>query len=285
MMLHSSRDYVVAAPATMITKRRSLTFMLLFLLAFVRCIPASAEKEVFGRWISDDKQTVLEFLNDGTVIANDGESSRIGDYRLIDENRFRLDFPQSGAAPVIVTFDVEDRTLVVPGPLHVRGSRFEERWSVASGSYRKAAELEISDLPALADALRKQKKAMADIRMIAGAWTAYDVDNNTYDVRRAPTGGRTEVSHGEIQLALQAYVRELQLRDPWNGDYEFSVSPDGRQYRIVALGSDGKLNPDTPRSFFDSLPAEKATECFEDDIVYQNGSYIRYPEGTQRYCG
>jgi hypothetical protein len=120
----------------------------------------------------------------------------------------------------------------------------------------------------LARSRSRQKRTLADMRTIATAWEARATDFNTYFFGRNH-GPRFTIE--EMAAALEpTYVRHMPRTDGWETEFQFTASEDG--YIIRSLGSDARI---------DRIPtiASGATTDFADDVIYSNGSFIRYPEG------
>lgn len=115
---------------------------------------------------------------------------------------------------------------------------------------------------------------MADIRSVATAWEARATDMNSYDVRSAD---KKRITSAELARVLEpTYIRQFPRTDGWGNEFQFVVSDfeEGRasRYSIRALGSDGR--PDR------NLSLSGITNDVADDIVFSNGSFIRYPESA-----
>jgi type II secretory pathway pseudopilin PulG len=128
----------------------------------------------------------------------------------------------------------------------------------------------------------RQHRTMADMRMMATALEARAGDTGSYSfgpVRREKAPVEQRVSLSELARALEPkYVRKVPLKDGWGTPYQVSVrdyDAAGRPqtYIIRSLGSDGR--PDRVLNL-----ASGATTKFADDLIYSNGSFIRYPEGA-----
>ena len=124
-----------------------------------------------------------------------------------------------------------------------------------------------------------QKRTMADIRSIATAWEARATDTNSYDLESAaiPHNGRKAVTTAEMAHVLEpTYIRHFPRTDGWGNEFRFLVSnfEEGRAgtYTIRALGSDGRPDRD--------LNLSGITKNLADDVVFSNGSFIRYPESA-----
>ena len=107
----------------------------------------------------------------------------------------------------------------------------------------------------------KQKRTMADVRSLATAAEAYAVDFTLYPVV-------TNVA--DLAAAVEPlYINSSTRRDGWGRD--FVVDSDGLDYTIGSGGKDGgSLN-------FVGGP----TGNFDDAIIYMNGQFIQWPEGSQ----
>lgn len=126
----------------------------------------------------------------------------------------------------------------------------------------------------------KQKRAMSEIEALALACGAYESDHGTYP----STGHDTDSYYSLVDVeALRSllepgYIPRLPALDPWGAPYGYGVSADGREYILLCGGSDRK-------AALTAIPTdEAATHCFEDDMVFENGRFLRYPEGPQKKC-
>jgi len=116
----------------------------------------------------------------------------------------------------------------------------------------------------------KQKRTMADIRTIATAWEARATDQNSYGAAGYTMVGQV-VSFSVLSTRLSpTYIKTLPQNDGWGRAYDYST--DGQVYFIRSKGKDGSVN---------GTPACGPSTTFDDDIVYSNGSFCRYPEGIQ----
>ena len=126
----------------------------------------------------------------------------------------------------------------------------------------------------------RQQQTMADMRSIATAWEARASDINSYSVGpgRQPPGPH-HVSAADLALALEpTYIRQLPRRDGWGTEFQFTTADDDEAghaatYVIRSFGSDGE--PDRILNV-----ASGATTNFADDLIYSNGSFVRYPESS-----
>jgi hypothetical protein len=252
--------------------------VLLGILAAASCF--GGKKAVVGTWFHEDDGTVIELQKDGSIIVTGDDEPRIGNYSFMDDTRIRIDFPGPNQTPVIAVVDERDDSLIVQAsvlnPRRLYGAPNHD----GAGTYRRAAKGKFAARQDLAGDIQKQKKAMKELRMIARAWEARAVDYNTYSTDE-PLTSRGEVGYAALKRILADYIKDLPEQDPWGGRYRFYGTEDGQEYRIVALGSDGQLDPETlPMNERSNTPVR----CFEDDIVYQNGAFVRSPKGPQTHC-
>lgn len=126
----------------------------------------------------------------------------------------------------------------------------------------------------------RQKRAMADLRAIATALEAYSVDHNAYPSAAAvftlPTGlslPSVALTSGIITKLQPNYMRIVPLNDPWQGPLQYSTTSDGTNYALRSTGRDL-----TPQGTPDYGPATN----FNDDIILVDGTFVQYPEGTQK---
>lgn len=120
----------------------------------------------------------------------------------------------------------------------------------------------------------RQTRTMADIRTIATAWEARADDIGSYSVAAGQ-----HVTAADLARALEPkYVRKLPRTDGWGTELQFAVldydaKGHAQSYVIRSLGSDAR--PDRIANL-----ASGITKDFADDIIYSNGSFIRYPENA-----
>jgi type II secretion system protein G len=136
-------------------------------------------------------------------------------------------------------------------------------------------------IPNLLNAVQrgKQKRSMSDMRTLATATEAYAVDNNIYAPAACPTGNwananaPTQVtSTSSFSLLSPTYVAQPPTKDGWQNFYFYAVDTGaGQHYAIWSGGRDGST----------AAMVCGTTTNFNDDIVYTDGSFIQWPEGTQ----
>ena len=116
----------------------------------------------------------------------------------------------------------------------------------------------------------KQKRTMADLRSIGTAIESYSIDNNRYP--KTDHWQSVEVLTEHLQ---PVYIRTLPTVDGWGR--LFRVWSDGESYVLVSAGKDGELDQDWIE------PEQRgATTSFNSDIVFSDGQFVTWPEGTQQ---
>lgn len=121
----------------------------------------------------------------------------------------------------------------------------------------------------------KQKRTMADVRTVATAVEAYAVDHKQY-----PNAIDVSSLSGSL---VPTYIRSIPAVDGWGHalHYDAWASQAGGATDSYAIGSGGKDGAFTHQHLREYLASPHATRNFNDDIVYSNGSFVLYPEGTQ----
>jgi len=110
----------------------------------------------------------------------------------------------------------------------------------------------------------KQKRTMADLRSLGTAIETYSIDNSFY-----PTGvGDVTAIQGTI---VPLYIRNAPLDDGWGR--AFIVNSAAVGYTLGSGGKDGGVLTDGVGG---------ATGDFDEAIVFINGQFTQWPEGTQQ---
>ena len=134
-------------------------------------------------------------------------------------------------------------------------------------------------IPNLLNAVQrgKQKRSMSDMRALATAIEAYAVDNNEYPTSACPGGTFTAApaqltSTSQFSLLSPTYIAQPPTRDGWQHYFFYALSgPDNQAYAVWSGGRNGTT----------SAAVCGTTTNFNDDIIYSNGTFIQWPEGTQ----
>jgi len=109
----------------------------------------------------------------------------------------------------------------------------------------------------------KQKRTMSDLRVIGAAIETYSVDNNNYPIVS---------TIGDLAIQLKPdYLNKTIVSDGWRN--AFSASSQKTEYTVCSGGKDGG-----PCVNDGAGP----TNRFTDSITYANGSFVQWPEGSQR---
>jgi type II secretion system protein G len=133
-------------------------------------------------------------------------------------------------------------------------------------------------IPNLLNAVQrsKQKRTMGDMRVLATALEFYRVDNNNYPSASCVAGVYTDIGTTLDATSFTSlsptYIATAPTHDGWGN--------------FLAYNMDNSLSKYNIRSFGRNAAADTAvcgtTTDFNDDIIYSNGTFIQWPEGTQR---
>ncbi len=133
-------------------------------------------------------------------------------------------------------------------------------------------------IPNLLNAVQrgKQKRTMSDIRALATAIESYAVDNNVYP-DAACTGGLyttagTALTTGGFTRLSPTYIAQPPKQDGWGKFMAYGVDAPHNNYNVQAYGRDGAAQAITCGT----------TTDFNDDIMYGNGTFLQWPEGSQQ---
>lgn len=137
-------------------------------------------------------------------------------------------------------------------------------------------------IPNLLNAINRgrQKRTMADMRTISTAWDAYQLDNGSYcppgrDFSHFSWGN---ISSDELNKMLTASCgRDMPIHDGWGNPLQFGVECQEKEVQRFGIRSGGK----DAQWEMDQYPEKSQTYRFDCDIVNENGTFIRSPEGIQ----
>jgi len=134
-------------------------------------------------------------------------------------------------------------------------------------------------IPNLLNAVQrsKQKKSMVNIRNIATAWEAYASDFSKYNAAGI-NGASVPVPISDLTAILSpTYIKVVPMKDGWERDLsafaEFALGDanTATRYVIESPGRDGVYDPS---------PTPGAFGNFDCDIIYANGQFVTYPQGS-----
>ncbi len=133
-------------------------------------------------------------------------------------------------------------------------------------------------IPNLLNAVQrgKQKRTMSDMRALATAIEAYAVDNNNYPPANCPAGTATTAptvltDTSQFATLSPTYIATPPTKDGWQHYFSYFLAADSQSYAVWSAGRNGSITG----AFCGT------TTNFNDDIIYSNGTFIQWPEGTQ----
>lgn len=118
----------------------------------------------------------------------------------------------------------------------------------------------------------KQKRTMTDIRSVATAVEAYATDKNQY-----PNATSIDALG---PLLSPTYIRTMPSIDGWGHALRYagwSRANELDSYAVASAGKDGIFEKESLQEY-----EAGTTSAFDCDIVFANGTFVRYPEGLQR---
>lgn len=125
----------------------------------------------------------------------------------------------------------------------------------------------------------KQKRTMTEIRSIATAWEARAADLGRYNAAGTISGIDVELDVPSLSAALSpTYMKVVPLHDAWTHPLHFYSSAAmadptvSTRYAILSPGRDGIV---------ETTPILGPLRHYDCDIIYSNGVFLAYPEGTQ----
>ena len=112
----------------------------------------------------------------------------------------------------------------------------------------------------------KQKRTMADMRSLGTSIESYAVDNNFYPKGMASIAAAALSTH-----VSPIYIKTVPTTDGWNNAWDCDSSATGAQYTITSPAKDGTQGTQTGGQ----------TQDFTCDILFANGQFFQWPQGTQ----
>jgi type II secretion system protein G len=118
----------------------------------------------------------------------------------------------------------------------------------------------------------RQKRTMADMRIIATAWEARASEGRNYGTTGF-TYLTTNVPYESLAgILTPTYARTLPRLDGWNRPLQFAIEADGSTYALRSAGRDGTFETDYP------VEQSEDPDC---DIVFSAGNFVVYPAAVQ----
>jgi type II secretion system protein G len=112
----------------------------------------------------------------------------------------------------------------------------------------------------------KQKRTMADMRSIGTAVESYAVDNNFYP--KSMSNANAATISGFVS---PIYIKTVPTTDGWNNAWDADSAANGNQYTITSAAKDASQGAQTGGQ----------TTDFNCDILFANGQFYQWPQGTQ----
>ena len=110
----------------------------------------------------------------------------------------------------------------------------------------------------------KQKRSMSDLHSIGEAIESYHIDHASY-----PAG---VTDWATLQGSISPFfIKAPPDSDGWDHTWAVDTTAAGNSYTVVSLGKDGY-----PDSWAGGM-----TGNFNCDIVFANGQFFQWPQGTQ----
>jgi general secretion pathway protein G len=131
-------------------------------------------------------------------------------------------------------------------------------------------------IPNLLNAVQrgKQKRTMSDMRTMATAVEAYAVDNNFYP--NADCTGKfvaitAVMNDSSLSVLSPTYIANPVRRDGWSKFMYYNTQGNNQEYGFRSYGRDNGVSANLCIT----------TTNFNDDIIYANGGFLQWPEGSQ----
>ena len=150
-------------------------------------------------------------------------------------------------------------------------------------------------IPNLIDALQKakQKRAMADVRNVGGAWFTWLTDQlsaaaagagQTFTWADFDSKNVTADTVLDETLAKDGdpiYLQTVPTNDPWGTNYEYAHSDNilAAGDHIMGIRSLGQDGEEQDSGAYTVEPFKSSD--FPQDIVWADGFFVRWPEGAQ----
>jgi general secretion pathway protein G len=133
-------------------------------------------------------------------------------------------------------------------------------------------------IPNLLNAVQrgKQKRTMSDMRTMATAVEAYAVDNNFYPAGACAATAFIAIDNTMTDTSLTVlsptYIANPVRRDGWSKFMYYETRNADQEYGFRSYARDNAVMSGEPCG---------TTTNFNDDIIYSNGGFVQWPEGSQ----
>ena len=147
-------------------------------------------------------------------------------------------------------------------------------------------------VPNLLDALQKakQRSTMAEMRAVGGAWFSWLTD----EVSAAAAGSSQTFDFGELSLPMSAselegvlflsssmfYIRSVPIHDGWGHTFQYAWTGNPLSAHVMGIRSLGRDGLPGPSGDPYTLGPFTASD-YDEDIVWLDGFFIRYPAGAK----
>ena len=150
-------------------------------------------------------------------------------------------------------------------------------------------------IPNLIDALQKakQKRAVADIRTVGGAWFSWYTDQQSglgagQTTYAWPGPGMGSYAYTDLSTLLRPsatmfYIQHIPERDPWGGDFEYTMTSDLTPRALARLSNNimgiRSLGRDGAGDASYDVGTFLGTD-YDQDIVWADGYLVHFPGGV-----
>ena len=129
----------------------------------------------------------------------------------------------------------------------------------------------------------KQKRAMGEVRSIATAAQSYATDAQIYPVANNGTWGAANIAALASDLTPD-YIKAIPNPDPWNQSYQYASAASGVDFGVASWGKGGVSDSITFTTVVANTFVPRNTNCFENDIIWVDDTFVIKPEGKQAKC-
>jgi general secretion pathway protein G len=147
-------------------------------------------------------------------------------------------------------------------------------------------------IPNLIDSLQKakQRRTVNDVRAVGSAWFSWVTDqlgaaaagssSQTFDITLLDVAVDSTDLTKMLRRADMNYIATIPEKDGWGGDYDYFWAGDASVTPTFGLRSKGRDRAEGPTT--NPYPLGSfATTAYDEDIVWVDGNFIRFPSGTQ----